>query len=81
MQMKAAMAMEKASEAEGGAGPGMGMGLGLMMPAMFAQYFAGAQPQSSQTRYPARRFLPGLQQFNSDGCKILPVLRTPATCF
>ncbi|MDH4206758.1 MAG: SPFH domain-containing protein, partial [Desulfobacteraceae bacterium] len=36
MQMKAAMAMEKASQAEGGAGPGMGMGLGLMMPAMFS---------------------------------------------
>ena len=49
MQMKAAMAMEKASEAEGGAGPGMGMGLGLMMPAMFSQYFAGVQPQSRQT--------------------------------
>ena len=41
MQMKAAMAMEKASEAEGGAGDSMGMGMGLMMPAMFAQYFAG----------------------------------------
>ena len=49
MQMKAAMAMEKASEAEGGAGPGMGMGLGLMMPAMFSQYFAGSQPQTGQT--------------------------------
>ena len=49
MQMKAAMAMEKASEAEGGAGPGMGMGLGLMMPAMFSQYFTGAQPKSRQT--------------------------------
>jgi membrane protease subunit (stomatin/prohibitin family) len=44
MQMKAAMAMEKASEAEGGSG--MGTGLGLMMPAMFAQYFAGALPSS-----------------------------------
>ena len=43
MQMKAAMAMEKASEAEGGAGTSMGMGMGFMMPAMFAQYFAGAK--------------------------------------
>jgi membrane protease subunit (stomatin/prohibitin family) len=43
MQMKAAMAMEKATESEGGSGMGMGTGLGLMMPAMFAQYFAGAQ--------------------------------------
>jgi membrane protease subunit (stomatin/prohibitin family) len=47
MQMKAAMAMEKATEAEGGAGAGMGMGLGLMMPAMFSQYFAGLQPQAT----------------------------------
>ena len=48
MQMKSAMAMEKASEADGGAGSGMGAGMGLMMPAMFAQYFAGALPQSKQ---------------------------------
>ncbi len=43
MQMKAAMAMEKAADSEGGsgAGAGMGAGMGLMMPAMFAQYFAG----------------------------------------
>jgi membrane protease subunit (stomatin/prohibitin family) len=44
MQMKAAMAMEKAAEKDGGAGAGMGMGMGLMMPAMFAQYFAAAKP-------------------------------------
>jgi membrane protease subunit (stomatin/prohibitin family) len=44
MQMKAAMAMEKASEADGdaAAGAGMGAGIGLMLPAMFAQYFGGA---------------------------------------
>lgn len=46
MQMKAAMAMEKAAESEGGAGPGMGMGMGLMMPAMFSQYFAGGTKPS-----------------------------------
>jgi membrane protease subunit (stomatin/prohibitin family) len=50
MQMKAAMAMEKASETEGGAGTGMGTGMGLMMPAMFAQYFAGALPKSNQSQ-------------------------------
>lgn len=49
MQMKAAMAMEKASEAEGGSGMGMGAGMGLMMPAMFAQYFAGGLPQAGKT--------------------------------
>ena len=45
MQMKAAMAMEKAAESEGGSEMGMGTSLGLMMPAMFAQYFSGAQQQ------------------------------------
>ena len=47
MQMKAAMAMEKASEGEGnsGAANGMGAGIGLMLPAMFAQYFAGDKNQ------------------------------------
>jgi membrane protease subunit (stomatin/prohibitin family) len=50
MQMKAAMAMEKASDAESsGAGMGMGTGLGLMMPAMFAQYFTGTGGAQKQT--------------------------------
>jgi membrane protease subunit (stomatin/prohibitin family) len=44
MQMKAAMAMEKASEGQT-SGNGMGAGLGLMMPAMLAQYFCGQQPK------------------------------------
>jgi membrane protease subunit (stomatin/prohibitin family) len=52
MQMKAAMAMEKAAEggmeAPDAGNPAMGMGLGLMMPAMFAQYFgAGLTPGSA----------------------------------
>lgn len=57
MQMKAAMAMEKASEAEGdsGAGMGMGAGMGLMLPAMFAQYFTGtkggAKPDAESQSY------------------------------
>ena len=47
MQMKSAMAMEKASEADGEGSMGMGTSLGLMMPAMFAQYFnASGKPAS-----------------------------------
>jgi membrane protease subunit (stomatin/prohibitin family) len=49
MQMKAAMAVEKAAEAAGGAGAAMGTGLGLMMPAMFAQYLSGAAAAPQQT--------------------------------
>ncbi len=41
MQMKAAMAMEKAADGGEGAAAGMGTSMGLMMPAMFAQYFTG----------------------------------------
>jgi membrane protease subunit (stomatin/prohibitin family) len=52
MQMKAAMAMEKAAESDGEPGMGMGTSLGLMMPAMFAQYFAAAQPQTKQNGRP-----------------------------
>jgi membrane protease subunit (stomatin/prohibitin family) len=44
MQMKAAMAVEKAAQGET-SGEGMGAGIGLMMPAMLAQYFAGRTPQ------------------------------------
>jgi membrane protease subunit (stomatin/prohibitin family) len=58
MQMKAAMAMENASEADGAAGTGMGTGMGLMMPAMFAQYFAGALPQSKQKEEPSTTSCP-----------------------
>lgn len=58
MQLKAAMAMEKAAEAEGGAGSGMGMGLGLMMPAMFSQYFAGVKPHATQTDTPQASLCP-----------------------
>ena len=54
MQMKAAMAMEKASEGEGnsGAANGMGAGIGLMLPAMFAQYFTGDKNQRQTENNP-----------------------------
>ena len=60
MQMKAAMAMEKAAEAEGGAGPGMGMGMGLMMPAMFSQFFA-TKPGAGQAEAAATTACPECQ--------------------
>lgn len=41
LQMKAAMAIESASQNQGGAGPGLGMGLGFMMPSMFAESIKG----------------------------------------
>ena len=49
VKMKAAMAMEKASESTGEAGAGMGMGLGFMMPAMFSESLKPNQ-EKSQTQ-------------------------------
>jgi len=72
MQMKAAMAMEKASDAEGGAGPGMGMGLGLMLPAMFSQYFGGAQPQRQESEPPQGTPCPDCQNSIPPNAKFCP---------
>jgi membrane protease subunit (stomatin/prohibitin family) len=72
MQMKAAMAMEKASAAEGGAGPGMGMGMGLMMPAMFAQYFAGAGKAPDQPEPPDGFACPECQKSIPTTAKFCP---------
>jgi len=44
IKLKAAAAMEKASESTGDAGAGLGMGLGFMMPSMFAQSIKPGAP-------------------------------------
>ena len=85
MQMKAAMAMEKAAESEGGSGMGMGTGLGLMMPAMFAQYFKGAQQQPDQgqgesTCPECRNTIPISSKFCPDCGHQLLVFRQCAHC-
>lgn len=48
VQMKAAMAMERAAENQGEAGAGLGLGMGMMLPAMFSRSFAAvpSQPQA-----------------------------------
>lgn len=48
LQMKAAMAIEKASESKGGAGEAMGMGVGFMMPAMLANLLGETGTVSGQ---------------------------------
>jgi membrane protease subunit (stomatin/prohibitin family) len=72
MQMKAAMAMEKAAETDGATGTGMGTGMGLMMPAMFAQYFAGALPQSSKIGSKAEFSCPECHQTIAVDAKFCP---------
>jgi len=62
MQMKAAMAMEKASAADGSAASGMGAGLGLMLPAMFAQYFSGQKPMPQPAGAPPAATCPECRQ-------------------
>jgi len=51
LQMKAAMALEKAAESQAEAGAGLGAGVGFMMPAMFADLLRGAKPVSSEEPY------------------------------
>jgi membrane protease subunit (stomatin/prohibitin family) len=46
LKMKAAMALETASQTQGEAGAGLGMGMGFMMPAMFAEAFRGGAGQA-----------------------------------
>ena len=50
LQMKAAMAMEKAAESSGEAGAAMGMGVGLMMPAMWANLMKDVEDVPSHKR-------------------------------
>lgn len=50
VQMKAAMAMEKAAASQGEAGAGVGMGMGLMLPAMFAGRFERSAPEKPADR-------------------------------
>jgi membrane protease subunit (stomatin/prohibitin family) len=52
LKMKAAMAVEKASETQGAAGTGMGMGLGFMMPPMFADFLKKSQQSPEQFTCP-----------------------------
>jgi membrane protease subunit (stomatin/prohibitin family) len=49
VRMKAAMAMEKASESGGEAGAGLGMGMGMMMPAMFGNLHAATVKKAPDT--------------------------------
>jgi membrane protease subunit (stomatin/prohibitin family) len=51
LQMKAAMALEKASESQGQAGAGLGASVGFMMPAMFADYLRGGPSSSAQDAF------------------------------
>lgn len=72
MQMKAAMAMENASQGDGGAGTGMGTSLGLMLPAMFAQYFSASKPAAAPEPSTARTSCPECQSAVPADSKFCP---------
>jgi len=84
LKLKAAMAMEKASETRGEAGGGMGMGLGLMIPAMFAeslkQVGAETERRTSTIECPdCRQEIPGDSRFCPYcGHQILVLQKCPA---
>jgi membrane protease subunit (stomatin/prohibitin family) len=69
VKLKAAAAMEKASEAGGEAGAGLGMGLGFMMPAMFAQ---SLQPQTAGTGDASRNQCPDCKLFLPPDARFCP---------
>ncbi len=50
MQLKAAMAMEKASEAQGEAGAGLGMGMGMLLPGMFNSSLSSPEKQAANDK-------------------------------
>ena len=72
MQMKAAMAMEKAAESEGGAGGGMGMGMGFMMPAMFSQYFSDPHKKPAVSTDDAKTDCPECKQTIPQSARFCP---------
>lgn len=47
LQMKTAMAMEKAAASQGEAGAGLGMGLGMMLPNIFAMQHSAPSPSAA----------------------------------
>ena len=65
MKMKAAMALEKASEAHSEAGSGLGLGMGVMMPAMLSGQAEKSDAGTAATSLcPAcRQELPGASKF------------------
>ena len=81
MQMKAAMAMEKAAAADGGAASGMGAGLGLMLPAMFAQYFSGQKPVHQPPGAPPAATCPECRSRSPGRLPVLPAVRASAGGF
>ncbi len=88
LQMKAAMAMEKAAQSPGGAGDGVGLGMGLMMPAMFLPQLAtggaaaraggsgevrgGARPDMSDPQSAPTPACPGCQHAVSADARFCP---------
>jgi len=95
LQMKAAMAVEKAAESEGTAGSGIGMGMGMMMPALFGRYFGDSRARADTNGETARcpecghtipvdaRFCPscGHQQMVFEKCKNCGKNLTPSARF
>ena len=84
LKMKAAMALEKASESQGEAGAGLGLGVGLMAPSMLAEAFkSGSDPKSASTSMPCpacEREVPQGSRFCSHCGKTLVVFNHCAKC-
>jgi membrane protease subunit (stomatin/prohibitin family) len=71
MQLKAATAMEKASENPGTAGQGMGMGLGFMVPSMISR-MTESQTSNSKQAEEARQKCPDCSQMIPEDAAFCP---------
>jgi membrane protease subunit (stomatin/prohibitin family) len=69
LKMKAAMALETASQTQGEAGAGLGMGMGFMMPSMLASTFQG---KIAQTSTPEEILCPACKQPVPRNAKFCP---------
>jgi membrane protease subunit (stomatin/prohibitin family) len=79
MQMKTAMAIEKAAENEGGAGAGLGTGMGLMMPGVMAPYIAAGMthPEAAPS---SGGICPKCRSVVSADAKFCPQCGSPLQC-
>ncbi len=73
MQLKAAMAMEKAAESQGEAGAGLGMGMGMMLPAMFSATQVQGKPARQVDNSPATVNCPDCRNDIPENARFCPL--------
>lgn len=73
LQLKTAMAMEKAAESQGEAGAGLGMGMGMILPGLFGASQARAQQENSAAASAGRIKCPDCTNEIPDDARFCPI--------